>query len=189
VAAAKSKAGGRRQTWIALLRGVNLGSHKKISMPELRELFEELGHEDVATYVQSGNVVFRSSATREALAKKLQAQIHRRFGHDVTVLLRTRSELRATVDRNPFAGRQSDPTRLHVSFLATAPKRERAAALEEQRFEPDEFRVRRDAVYLHTPKGYGRSKLSNAFFEKQLGVAATTRNWRTVTALAELASG
>ena len=111
-----------------------------------------------------------------------------RFGLDVSVILRTRSELGATIKANSFAGRQSDPTKLHVTFLATAPGRERVAALEEKRFEPDEFFVKRDAVYLHCPHGYGQSKLSNAFFEQQLGVVGTTRNWRTVTVLAELAA-
>jgi uncharacterized protein (DUF1697 family) len=183
----KAKARGRRQTWVALLRGVNLGSRNKISMPRLRELFGELGYDDVQTYVQSGNVLFRSPTPRRKLTHEVESEIRRRFGLEISVLLRSRSELRATVARNPFAERQSDPTKLHVTFLAGAPRRDRVAALQEKRFEPDEFRVTGNAVYLHCPQGYGRSKLSNAFFEQQLGVGGTTRNWRTVTALAELA--
>jgi uncharacterized protein (DUF1697 family) len=101
-------------------------------------------------------------------------------------LLRTQSELAKLVEASPFSKRESDPTRLHVTFLAERAKRDRIDALEDKRFEPDEFEVVGDAVYLYCPNGYGRSKLSNAFFEKQLGVAATTRNWRTVTALAKL---
>jgi len=188
VTAAKAKPAARRQTWTALLRGVNLGARNKISMPDLRELFAELGHYDVETYLQSGNVLFRSATPRGELTQAIESGIRRRFGLDVSVILRTRSELGATIKANSFAGRQSDPTKLHVTFLATAPGRERVAALEEKRFEPDEFFVKRDAVYLHCPHGYGQSKLSNAFFEQQLGVVGTTRNWRTVTALAELAA-
>jgi uncharacterized protein (DUF1697 family) len=186
--AGKAKDGGRRQSWVALLRGVNLGARNKVSMPHLRELFEELGCDDVTTYLQSGNVLFRTPVPRDELMQSLERGIRDRFGLEIRVLLRTKSDLRATVARNEFADRQSDPTKLHVTFLAAAPQRKLAAALEQKRFEPDEFRVTRDAVYLHCPSGYGRSKLSNAFFEKELDVVATTRNWRTVTALADLAS-
>lgn len=172
---------------MALLRGVNLGARNKIAMPRLRQLFEELGHEDVATYVQSGNVVFRSSGGRDELRTALEAEIGTRFALEIAVLLRTGKELATVVAGNGFAAGQPDPTKLHVTFLAAPPHRERATALQRQRFDPDELRVARDAVYLHCPFGYGRSKLSNAFFEKELGVVATTRNWRTVTALADLA--
>jgi uncharacterized protein (DUF1697 family) len=176
----------RKQTWVALLRGINLGSHNKVSMAELRDLFADLGAEDVKTYVQSGNVVFRSARGRAALTKAIEQEIHKRLGLDVTVLLRTKPELTKLVAGNPFA-KQSDPTKVHVTFLGKAPARGRIRELEQQEFEPDEFRVTRDAVYLHCPKGYGRSKLSNAFFEKQLGVRGTTRNWRTVATLADMA--
>jgi uncharacterized protein (DUF1697 family) len=121
------------------------------------------------------------------VTQAIETAIRDRFGLAISVVLRTRSELRATVEANSFAEQQPDPRKLLVTFLATAPRAERVAALENKRFEPDEFRVTRGAVYLHCPQGYGRSKLSNAFFEQQLGVVGTTRNWRTVTALAELA--
>jgi uncharacterized protein (DUF1697 family) len=181
-----SAAGNR--TWVALLRGINLGSRNKISMPHLRALFEELGHESVATYVQSGNVVFQSGRSRDPLRRALEKEIRSRFGLEIAVLLRTGQELSKIVAENAFANGQPDPTKLHVTFLAARPQRARTAALQKQRFAPDEFRVTRDTVYLHCPQGYGRSKLSNAFFEKELGVVATTRNWRTVTTLAELAA-
>jgi uncharacterized protein (DUF1697 family) len=187
MAGAKSRGGGRQQTWVALLRGINLRAHNRISMPNLRELFEELGYDDVATYLQSGNVLFRSTAPRPALTRAIEGEIRGRLGLDVNVLLRTKSELRTTVADNTFAEGQPDPKKLHVTFLAGPPERSKTTALQKKQFEPDEFRVTRHAVYVHCPQGYGRSKLSNAFFEKQLGVVATTRNWRTVTALAELA--
>jgi uncharacterized protein (DUF1697 family) len=176
------------QTWVALLRGINLGARNKVPMAELRELFEELGAEDVKTYVQSGNVVFHSSLARDKLKRAIEDAIRSRFGLDIVVVLATKEELDALVAANPFAADQPDPTKLHVTFLAEPPESARGDSLAEHRFEPDDFLVAGAAVYLHCPQGYGRSKLSNAFFEKQLGVAATTRNWRTVTALAELAS-
>jgi uncharacterized protein (DUF1697 family) len=185
---AGSRRGTRRQTWVAFLRGINLGSHNKVSMAELRALFEDIGAEDVATYVQSGNAVFRSALARGDLVRKIEREIHARLGLEVTVVLRTKAELARLVAANPFAERESDPTKLHVTFLAAAPDRRRLAELDRAAFAPDDFHLGRNAVYLHMPKGYGRSKLSNAFFEKQLSVRATTRNWRTVTKLAELAS-
>jgi uncharacterized protein (DUF1697 family) len=179
-----SRGGTRPQTWVALLRGINLGARNKVSMAELRELFSDLGAEGVTTYVQSGNVVFRSPGARDELVRAIENEIRSRTGIDLTVVLRTKEQLARLVAGNPFA-QEPDPTKLHVTFLAALPDRTRVEALAEKRFEPDEFRVTQDAVYLHCPNGYGRSKLSNAFFEKHLAVAATTRNWRTVTTLAE----
>jgi uncharacterized protein (DUF1697 family) len=174
-------------TYVALLRGINLGARNKIAMADLRELVAALGAEDVSTYVQSGNVVFRHADP----APKLAGAIEERISHDlrlsVTVLLRTKAQLAKVVAGNPFAEGGAEPKTLHVTFLAAAPDRARTRELDPKRHEPDEFRIVGQEVYLHCSNGYGRSKLSNAYFEKQLGVAATTRNWRTVTTLAELA--
>jgi uncharacterized protein (DUF1697 family) len=175
-------------TYVALLRGINLGSRNRVSMPDLRELFLALGSENVETYVQSGNVVFES-ATRDAA--KLTAEIEKRIagdlGLEVTVLLRTKAQLAKLLAGNPFSKSEKDPTKLHVTFLAAKPAAARVRELDAKYGDPDEFRVVGPDVYLHTPGGYGRSKLSNAYFERRLGVPATTRNWKTVTKLAELA--
>jgi uncharacterized protein (DUF1697 family) len=184
--AGKSKDGGRRQSWVALLRGVNLGARNKVPMAGLRGLMADIGAEDVQTYVQSGNVVFRSALARAELVRRIERELSARFGVKADVVLYTKAELARIVAGNPFAGGESEPTRLHVTFLAQAPERGRMADLEGEEFEPDRFHVTRAAVYLHTPGGYGRTKLSNAYFERKLGVRATTRNWRTVTTLAEL---
>lgn len=175
--------------WIALLRGINLGARNKVAMADLRALFEELGADDVSTYVQSGNVVFRSARSRAELGQAVVEGISERLGLELTVVLLTKAELARLEQGNPFASSEPDPVKLHVTFLAERPQAGRVRELGKLEFEPDEFEVAGTAVYLHCPQGYGRSKLSNAFFEKQLGVAATTRNWRTVKALAELASG
>jgi len=174
--------------YVALLRGINLGARNKIVMADLRELFEGLEAEDVTTYVQSGNVVFRSRAARAQLAGQIERQIAQDLDLEIRVLLRTNAELTKLVAGSPFAKAESDPLKLHVTFLGATPAAARVRALDETAFAPDRFRVAGAHVYLHTPNGYGRSKLSNAYFEKQLGVAATTRNWKTVTALADLAA-
>jgi uncharacterized protein (DUF1697 family) len=177
-------------TYVALLRGVNLGARNKVSMADLRRLFESLGAEDVQTYVQSGNVVFNSPVRGVAkLTGAIEQRISRELGLEINVMLRTREQLAKIVAGNPFAAGQTEGTKLHVTFLTDAPERARVRTLQSVTFEPDEFHVHGREVYLHTPNGYGKSKLSNAYFEKQLDVAATTRNWNTVTKLAELAGG
>jgi uncharacterized protein (DUF1697 family) len=175
-------------TYVALLRGINLGARNKVSMPDLRELFAGLGAEDVTTYLQSGNVVFKAPAAR-AKPGAIEQRISRELGLDVNVLVRTPAQLARIVERNPFVGQASEPKKqLHVTFLADSPPAARVKELDPERSPPDEFRVTGREVYLHCPKGYGPSKLSNAYFEQKLGVVATTRNWNTVTQLAELAA-
>jgi uncharacterized protein (DUF1697 family) len=177
---------GAVKTYVAMLRGINLGGHKRVAMQDLRALVAALPAQDVQTYVQSGNVVFRSGQTAAALVSALEERIRSGLGLDVTVLLRTEAQLRRVVSGNPFAG--VDVAKLHVTFLAEKPARDGARELEASDFHPDGLRVVGQEVYLHCPNGYGRSKLGNTFLERRLGTAATTRNWKTVTALADLAS-
>jgi uncharacterized protein (DUF1697 family) len=159
-------------------------------MADLRTLFVAFGSEDVSTYLQSGNVVFKSSVDSPAqLIETIQKRINHDLGLSVKVLLRTKAHLKKTVAGNPFANGRRELTKLHVTFLAERPDGVRVGELEAKDFEPDEFRIVGPEIYLHCPNGYGRSKLTNAYFEKELGVAATTRNWKTVTKLAELVGG
>jgi uncharacterized protein (DUF1697 family) len=175
------------RTYVALLRAVNIGG-TKIAMGDLRALVASLGYEDVTTYIQSGNVVFRSRSGDPAkIGDAIEAQIARRLELDVPVLVRTPTDLGRIIADNPFEGR-AEPSRLHVTFLAATPERSRAQVLEAPAGS-DDFQMARREVYVHAPGGYGRTKLNNAFFERKLGVVATTRNWRTVTALRELAAG
>ena len=178
----------RRTTYAALLRGVNLGARNRIRMPELRELVEGLGCTDVSTYVQSGNVVFRSDRTAGSLAMAIEKRIRSEVGLDVTVVIRTRSQLERLVAGSPFGWPKRTENTLFVTFLAGKPDPKRARSLREESFEPERFDLAGEDVYLFVPNGYGRSRLNNALLERRLGVAATTRNWRTVTALAELAA-
>lgn len=173
--------------YVALLRGINVGRHRRISMADLRRVFEDAGLEGVSTHLQSGNVLFAGKGPGARLTARLERAIEDELAPGVSVLLRSKSELAKIVAANPFDGHEV--SKLHVTFLAKRPTATRARALDPELGAPDEFRLHGRELYLHYPKGYGRSKLTNAYFEKQLGVVATTRNWRTVTALAELARG
>jgi uncharacterized protein (DUF1697 family) len=175
------------KTYVALLRGINVGGRTKVSMADLRALFDALGAEDVKTYIQSGNVVFRSRDSGAALSKAIEKRINSDLELNVTVLLRTKAELEKVLAGNPFVGGGRDVSKLYVTFLAEKPDRTRVAGLAPKNAGSDEFRVVGHEIFLHYPNGYGRTKLSNTYFEKQLGVRATTRNWRTITKLVELA--
>jgi uncharacterized protein (DUF1697 family) len=164
--------------YAAMLRGINLGARNRVAMPALRELFEAMKFTDVETYVQSGNVVFTATSKPQAaaIAKRIAKDL------DVTspVLIRSATELAKIVKGNPFTG---DVGAFHVTLLEDKPKAANVNAIDAERYAPDEFKVVGKDVYLRCPKGYGISKLSNALFEKKLGTVATTRNWRTITAL------
>jgi uncharacterized protein (DUF1697 family) len=172
--------------YAALLRGVNLGGHNRVPMAELRRAVEALGYDDVATYVQSGNVVFSTASKPEAaMARTLERAIERSCRLDVTVLVRSASQLARLQQDNPFLARRREPTTLHVTFLAARPSAAARRDLPDGEG-PDQLVVHGREVYLWCPKGYGRTKLTNAWFERRLGVPATTRNWRTVVTLGEL---
>lgn len=174
-------------TFVALLRGINVGGKTMIPMPELKSLFASLGLEDVTTYIQSGNVVFSSSSgDGQALAAAIEEQIDETFGLGTTVLMRTPTELTEIAGSNPFLGRETDLTKLHVVFLSGPPAADAVDELDPMRSPPDEFSVRGSEIYLHLPNGAGRSKLTIDYFEKRLGVRATARNWKTLINLIEL---
>ena len=175
--------------YIVLLRGVNVGGRGKLPMGDLRTLLQAMGHTDVMTYLQSGNVLLTSSGEDPSqLGREIEQAIERDVGMNINVLIRTPEELARVMEGNPFPAGSANPTRLHVSFLSGAPDTERLAAIDPQQFEPDEFRVGERAVYLWYPNGSGRTKLSNDFWERRLGLTATTRNWNTVTTLLSMAT-
>jgi uncharacterized protein (DUF1697 family) len=175
--------------FISMLRGINVGQNKQIRMTELKALYEALGLANVRTYVQSGNVVFESTQ-RDAsrLSSAIEAQIAQAFGYTVAVLIRSPKDFQQLIDTNPFLhGRQEDPTKLHVTFLQQMPSKLQVDTLEIFTSEADEFCVQGQEVFLFCPNGYGRTKLSNSFFERKLNTSATTRNWKTVNALHQMA--
>ncbi len=168
------------------MRGVNVGGSKKLKMSELSKLYSSLGFENVRTYIQSGNVVFSTSQRNTpGLVEQIEKELKDHLGCEVTVFIRTPEELAKVVARNPFVER--DRIRLHVAFLYDSPEQAPMEKLNAARSNGEEFSIIGKEVYLFLPNGMGRTKLSNTFFEKMLGVPATTRNWNTVTTLHEMA--
>ena len=162
---------------VVLLRAANLGARNRVSMADFRSLLEGLGCEDVRTYVQSGNAVVRTSLSSEQLGQA----VARGLEHDLAVVVRTAAQMRRVVAKSPFP----EP---HVAFLAERPTAAKARELEGRDFGHDKAKVAGTEVYLRYPNGAGRTPLSNATIERILAVPATSRNWRTVTALAAMAS-
>jgi uncharacterized protein (DUF1697 family) len=172
-----------------MLRAVNVAG-TQIKMPALASVFRELGYADVVTYIQSGNVVFTTGAkSPAALERAIERAIARALGVDARTLVRTKPELDRVLRANPFLETGADPSKLHVTFLATKPAAASVRAAGTFDAGADEFRVVGREVYVHCPNGYGRTKINNTFFEKKLQAVATTRNWNTVNKLAELAAG
>lgn len=172
-------------TLIALLRGINVGGRHAVSMADLRMVFAAAGGRDVSTYIQSGNVVFaHSTGSLERLAVELEERIGAAAGFAVPVILRSAEDLAAVVRDNPFAG--SEPTKLLVAFLAEAPAAGALDLVDRTLFAPEELVLTGREVYLHLPEGAGRAKLPQAL-DALIGTRSTTRNWRTVTKLLELA--
>ena len=172
-------------TWIGLLRGVNVGGHR-LPVGELREELAALGLENVRTYIQSGNVVFdaRPEVACE-LAGTLPRRIESRFGFAPRLLVLSAADFRRAMDGNPFPEADESPKSVHVYFLEERPAAPDMKGLDEARDETERCHLDGRAFYLHTPDGFGRSKLAQKV-EKLLGVSATARNWRTVTKLREM---
>ncbi|CAG0959582.1 hypothetical protein PLCT2_00676 [Planctomycetaceae bacterium] len=175
-----------KSTYIALLRGINVGGKNLLPMKALAALCEEAGCEDVRTYIQSGNVVLRAEAKLAAsLPGKLGTAIKRGFGFEPPIVLRSVEELARVAAGNPFINHEAET--LHVAFLSHAPDKETARSLEPK--PPDEFVLSGREIYLRCPNGYGKTKLTNAWFDARLKTTSTVRNWKTVLKLLELAKG
>jgi uncharacterized protein (DUF1697 family) len=170
------------QTYISLLRGINVSGQKNIRMADLRSLYEALGLSICQTYVQSGNVVFDSEEQDAAkLRDSIEAQIESAFGFSVPVLIRTRDDFQRVIENHPFAG--EEPTRVLVTFLYERPEQSKWEELDRHKGQVDQFALGEQEIFLFCPAGYGKTKLSNTFFEKKLDVVATTRNWKTIQTL------
>lgn len=179
------------QTYISMLRGINVGGAKSVNMAQLKMLYESLSFSDVTTYIQSGNIVFRSKETdRLKLSSGIAKDIRKKFAFDVTVIIRRPEELETVIKKNPFAKRKGiDERMLHVTFLESKPDPAFVKALVLLTAKSkDEYEVIGSEIHLHCPTGYGKSLLNNTFFEKHLKVRATTRNWNTVNVLRSMAS-
>lgn len=175
------------QTWIALLRGINVGGKNILPMKELRALLEDLGFQNARTYIQSGNCVFESDDTEpRSPAERISDRIEGAFGFRPQIMVLTADEIKAAVTENPYLEGPDDPKSVHLYFLSETADAADLGALARLQKPGERFALFGRVFYLLTPEGIGRSKLASQA-EKCLGVAATARNLRSVKAIAELA--
>jgi uncharacterized protein (DUF1697 family) len=175
---------GTNGTYVALLRGINVGGNNKLLMKDLAALCGACGCADVRTYIQSGNVIFGCKpAAAEKVGAKIAARITADFGLTVPVILRSAEELARVAEASPFLVPGKAVDRQYVMFLADTPAPAKVAALDPQRSPGDEFAVVGREIFLHLPNGAGRSKLTSAYFDAKLSTISTARNWRTLLTL------
>jgi uncharacterized protein (DUF1697 family) len=174
--------------FISMLRAANVGGTSVIKMEPLRAAYEALGFSDVRSLLQSGNVVFRSSAKdRRPLARRIRQEIERKFGLEIEVVVRTLAEIESVVERGPALSAKADPAKLLVMFLDDVPDAQGQARLVKSHKGPEMLEIRGPEVYLYYPEGVGRSKLTGAVIERHLGTTGTARNWNTLTKLLDTA--
>ena len=177
------------ETYIAILRGINVSGQKKIKMAELREHLAELKYEALQTYIQSGNILFQSQPVEESMfEQEITDKIKEKYGFDVPVMVRTLSDWKRIHAENPFTEVPVEEyNRLFVAFLDQEPKPANEEVLKGMQFETEEFVMAGREVYYYCRNGAGRAKLSNNLLEKKLKVSATSRNFKTVEKLLTLA--
>ena len=179
------------KTFISILRGINVSGQKLIRMSDLERIYLDLGFQEVTTYIQSGNVVFRS-ANHES-SKKLSAKIEQalfiNLGFHVPVIIRTIEEMSALISANPYKKEsENTPGKLYVTFLEEEPQPDNIKKISPTDYFPDKFTIQGKEIFLNCAAGYGTTKLSNSLFERKLNIKATSRNWRTANKLLELAT-
>lgn len=177
--------------YISLLRGINVGGQKKIKMLDLKSLYDDLGFTHVLTYIQSGNVIFESKDKRaESIKKTIEAEIEKRFTFSVPVEIKTAAQWNKVLHQFPFTDvdQQENGTKLLVTFLSDKLSKPAIENLTQYVIAPERLAINDNILYLYCPNGYGKTKLSNTFIEKKLGVSATTRNWKTVLKLGEMST-
>lgn len=155
-------------------------------MADLKSMCEKLGLKNVTTYIQSGNLIFNSEKPNSELENDLEKAINENFGFDVPVIVRTEKELENSINNNPFIDKEADIKQLHLTFLKEKPNKENLEKTLTFNYEPDKFKIENKDTFIYCSGKYHESKLTNNFFEKQLKVGATTRNWKTVMKLLEL---
>jgi len=176
------------QTYIAILRGINVSGQKMMKMDDLKKLMEELPFKNVRTYIQSGNIIFDYENTGQAdLAKLIEVKIEQKYRFQVPVIVLNNSKIETVLKQNSFINlRNENIDKLYVTFLSENPQQEKLDKLTIPGNIKDEFVISGDLIYLFCPDGYGNTKLNNNFFEQKLKVTATIRNWKTVIKLSEM---
>lgn len=170
--------------YVSLLRGINLGPATQVSMPALKQVYLDLGFDDVETYIRSGNVVFTDDDPPDDVRRRIESGVAEHLGMSIDVVVRTHDEIADVVERNPFP--RADPRHLHVVFLSAPVPDQLTARLAEQDFGTDEYAPDGREVYLHLPNGFGRSKLATRMSALRAPVVGSVRNWRTVNKLRDL---
>ena len=173
-------------SYVALLRAINVAGHGRMKMSDVALLFSSIGAIEPETYLQSGNVVFSSLNDARVLRARIERALTEQLNGAASALVRTAEQMDQIVEDNPFVSRIEDERHLHVTFLVDEPESSLVAAISVPEGETDEFTIAPLAIYLRCGHGYGDTKITNSFFERKLKVKATTRNWRTVRALAEM---
>ncbi|MDR3651644.1 MAG: DUF1697 domain-containing protein [Paludibacter sp.] len=175
--------------YISILRGINVGGNNQIKMDALRQMYTTLGFTDILSYIQSGNVIFRAEESNiKSLERMIANKIIETFGCKVPVLVLTIGELKEALINNPFlADETKDMAFMHLTFLSEIPDKMLYHKIQHETYLPDEFGFSNKIIYLYCPTGYGKTKLTNTFFENKLKVTATTRNLKTSTELLVLA--
>jgi uncharacterized protein (DUF1697 family) len=173
--------------YVVWLHAVNVGGRNKVPMAWLRQAAADAGFTDIATYVQSGNLVLTESTGKsDEVRDRVRAMIESGLGLDIEVTVRTQAELKKVIAANPMAEHVDDAAKLHVSFLTGMADLVGANAIDPEKYEPDRFVVDGRHLYLWFPNGAGRSKLATLPWRKRIGVAGTARNWRTVLKVLDL---
>jgi len=178
------------QTIISLLRGVNMTGHNSLKMKDLLQLYNNLGFKNAETYIQSGNVVFKYPGiiNEQEISARIHGEIRSSFGYDIAVIIRTVDELNNIMTANPFLSEVNfDPSKMAVIFLTsevTTIQKEKVAAID---YPPDKFYIKGREIYIFCPNGFGKTKLYTNFFENRMGVTGTARNWKSITAILQIA--
>jgi uncharacterized protein (DUF1697 family) len=178
------------EIYFAFLRGINVSGKNIIKMDALKKLFEDLGFSDVVTYIQSGNVIFKTKKlTNTGLENIIEDSLHKTFGLDVKVIVKTINELENILAENPFPEKSlKENERIYITLLSGIPLKENMAKLDKFSDNVDEFRLSDKTIYLLCKIGYGKTLFSNSFFEKKLYLSATTRNWETMNKILYLSA-
>ncbi len=176
-------------TYIALLRGINVGGHKKILMADLRTLLEEMDLEKVQTYIQSGNIVFHSEDTDSlAIAKSIELKIWEKYGFDVPVLVKRPEDFTYVMERHPYPGKfHAEENRFMVVFLYDSPSPTLSAELGNQTNSIEQFIIDKNYIYMYYAEGYAKAKVNTNYIEKKLGLKSTARNLKKIRTLKEMA--
>ncbi len=173
------------EIYIAILRGINVSGQKKVNMAELRQLLSNLEFQDLETYIQSGNIVFKADQKVDELAATIKERILNHFGFEVPTLILPADEMDKVIQGNPF--QHKDLSKVHVTFLSSPPNEQLIESLPSSPNPNESYLVKGKVIYVYCPDGYGRTKINNMFFERKLKTTATTRNWKTCMKLWEMA--